>query len=131
MARPRSLTVIALLALVQGILGALVGLVWLQISNIFDQEGGAMSSLIGTMAEARGWSRIALSLLYLLFAVGAWQTRAWAWWIGLVVPVLTILLLVDVLLKGGSVVLVFVWLIVPFIMAWYLLSPTGRQVFTR
>ena len=86
MERPRSVTVIASLALVQGILGVLVGLVWLLISNIFDQEGGAMSSLIAMTAEVRGWSRIILSLLYILFAVGAWQARPWAWWVGLLVP---------------------------------------------
>ena len=131
MARPRSLTVIASLALVQGILGALVGLVWLQVGNIFDQEDGAMSSLIAMTAEVRGWSRIILSLLYILFAVGAWQTRPWAWWVGLLVSTLTMVTLVGNFLKGGSIVLVLVWLIIPIIMIWYLLSPTGRQVFIR
>jgi hypothetical protein len=131
MARPRSLTVIASLALVQGFLGALVGLVWLQVVSLLEQEAGEISSLIVIMAEARGWALIVLSMLYFLFAVGAWQTRPWAWWIGLLVPVLTLLYLVGVLTRGGSVVLVFVWLIVPFIMVWYLITPQGRQAFGR
>ena len=131
MERPRSVTVIVWLALVQGFLGVLVGLVWLLISNIFDQEGGAMPSLIAMTAEVRGWSRIVLSLLYILFAVGAWQARPWAWWVGLLVSALTMITLVGNLLKGGSIVLVLVWLIIPIIMIWYLLSPTGRQVFIR
>ena len=131
MVRPRSLTVIAGFALAQGIVGALVGLLWLQIVSIFDQEGGAMSSLIVMMAEVRGWVLIFLSLLYLLFAVGAWQTRGWAWWVGLLASVLTILHLVSVLARGGAAVLVLFGLIVPVIMLWYLLSPTGRQVFSR
>ncbi len=131
MERPRSVTVIVWLALVQGILGVLVGLVWLLISNSFDQEGGAMPSLIAMTAEVRGWSRIVLSLLYILFAVGAWQARPWAWWVGLLVSALTMITLVGNFLKGGSIVLVLVWLIIPIIMIWYLLSPTGRQVFIR
>jgi hypothetical protein len=131
MARPGSLTVIASLALVQGFLGALVGLVWLQVVSIFAQEGSGISSLIVMLAEVRGWALIILSLLYFLFAVGAWQTRPWAWWVGLLVPVLTILFLFGVLLRGGSIVLILVWLIIPIIMIWYLFSPTGRQVFIR
>ena len=131
MIRPRGLTVIASLALGQGFLGALVGLVWLQVVSIFAQEGGGISSLIVMLAEVRGWVLIILSLLYFLFAVGAWQTRPWAWWVGLLVPVLTILFLFGVLLRGGSIVLVLVWLIIPIIMIWYLFSPTGRQVFIR
>jgi hypothetical protein len=131
MIRPRGLTVIASLALVQGFLGALVGLVWLQVVSIFAQEGGGISSLIVMLAEVRGWALIILSLLYFLFAVGAWQTRPWAWWVGLLVPVLTILFLFGVLLRGGSIVLILVWLIIPIIMIWYLFSPTGRQVFIR
>lgn len=131
MARPRSLTVIAGLAIAQGIVGILMGLLWLQIGSIFDQEGGAISSLIVMIAEVRGWSLVVLSLLYLLFVVGAWQTRAWAWWVGLLVSALSILTLASILLKGGWVVLVLVGLIVPIVMLWYLLSPTGRQAFGR
>jgi hypothetical protein len=131
MARPRSLTVIASLALAQGVGGALVGLLWLQVVSIFAQEGGGISSLIVMLAEARGWALIILSLLYFLFAVGAWQTRAWAWWVGLLVPVLTILFLVGVLLRGGSIVLVIAWVVVPIIMIWYLLTPQRRQAFGR
>jgi len=131
MARPRSLTVIAGLALTQGILGGLAGLLWLQIVSIFDQESGVMSSLIVMMAEAKGWLLIALALMYLLFAAGAWQVRGWAWHVGLLVSVLTLLYLFNVLLRGGSVVAVVLWLIVPVIMISYLLSPAGRQAFIR
>jgi hypothetical protein len=123
--------VIASLALAQGIVGALVGLLWLQIVSIFDQEGGAISSLIVMMAEAKGWLMIALALMYVLFAAGAWQVRGWAWQVGLLVSVLTLLYLFNVLLRGGSVVAVVLWLIVPVIMISYLLSPTGRQAFGR
>lgn len=131
MARPRSLTVIAGLAFTEGIVGILVGLLLLQLGSIFDQKDGGMSSLIVIMAEVRGWFLVVLSLLYLLFAVGAWQTRAWAWWTGLLVSVLTILFLFSTLIEGGSVVMALFWVIVPVVMLWYLLSPEGRQAFGR
>jgi hypothetical protein len=129
--RPRGVTVIASLAILQGIVGVLVGLLWLQIGSIFDQGGGAMSSLIVMVAEARGWLLLVLALMYFVFATGAWQTRSWAWWIGLLVSVLTILYLVSVLLRGGLVVTVLFGLIIPVILLWYLLSPMGRQAFGR
>jgi hypothetical protein len=129
MARPRSLTVIAGLAFAQGIVGGLVGLLWLQIVSIFDQGTGAVSSLVVMIAEAKGWLLIALALMYFLFAAGAWQVRRWAWPVGLLVSVLTLLYLFSVLLRGGSAVGVVLWVIVPVIMISYLLSSEGRQVF--
>jgi hypothetical protein len=123
--------VIAVLAFAQGLFVILVALVWFAIVSIFDEEGGGMSSLIVRMAEARGGFLIFLSLLYLLFAVGAWQTRAWAWWVGLLVSVLSMLTLVSLLLQREPVVLVLIWLIVPIIILWYLLIPEGRQAFGR
>jgi hypothetical protein len=129
MARPRSLTVIAGLALAQGIIGGLAGLLWLQIVSIFDEGNGTVSSLLVMIAEAKGWFLIALALMYVLFAAGVWQVRRWAWPVGLLVSVLTLLYLFSVLLRGGSVVAVVLWLIVPVIMISYLLSPTGRQAF--
>ena len=108
-----------------------MGLLWLQLVSLFDQEGGAVSSLIVMVAEARGWLLLGLALMYFVFAAGAWRVQGWAWWIGLVVSVLTMLYLVSVLLRGGLVLVVFFGLIVPVIILWYLLSPMGREAFGR
>ncbi len=127
--RPQGVTVIALLALLQGIVGALMGFLWLQIVSLFDQGNGAMSSLMVMMAEARGWLLIVLALMYIVFAAGAWNTRGWAWWVGLPASLVTILYLVNVLLRGASVLVVVLGLIVPVIILLYLLAPAGRQAF--
>jgi hypothetical protein len=131
MRRPRSLTVIASLAIAEGILATLVGLLWLQLGSIFDQEGEVLSSIIVMVAQVRGWLALVLALMYFVFAAGAWQTRSWAWWVGLLVSVLTILQLVRALLMGAWPVFVLFALIVPVIILWYLLSPMGRQAFGR
>ncbi|HEX9137359.1 MAG TPA: hypothetical protein VF905_10510, partial [Nitrospirota bacterium] len=88
---------------------------------------GAVSSLMMMIAEVKGWILIMLALMYVLFAAGAWKVRSWAWAVGLLVSVLTLLYLFSVLLRGGSVVAVVLWLIVPVIMISYLLSSEGRQ----
>jgi hypothetical protein len=129
MARSRGLTVIAVLAFMQGLFVTLVALAWFAIISIFDQEPGGMSSVLVRMAEARGWFLIFLSLMYILFAVGAWKARAWAWWVGLLVSVLSMLILVRLLLQGEPVLLALIWVIVPIIIFCYLFTPEGRQAF--
>ena len=131
MTGPRSARVIASLAFVQGIAIVSMGLIWLQVGSSFDQEGGLIGLLIAMIAGARGWFLVSLSLLYLLFAVGAWQIRAWAWGVGLLVSVATLLIIVGVFLKGASLMWALAWLIVPVVMIGYLLSPTGRQALVR
>ena len=131
MTRPRSLIVIMWLAVAQGILLALVALLWLQIASIFAPESGVTSSVVAMLAMTKGWVLIALALMYLIFAAGAWQTKGWAWWIGLLVSSLSILILVAALLKEGSVVMALFWAIVPIIMLCYLFSPAGRQASIR
>lgn len=51
-----------------GIVKALMGLLWLQLVCLFDQEGGAMSSLIVMVPETRGWLLLKLGLMYFVFA---------------------------------------------------------------
>jgi uncharacterized membrane protein (DUF2068 family) len=83
------------------------------------------------MAEAKGGLLVVLALLYLVFVVGAWRMRNWAWWVGLLASVLSILYIVRALLGGGSIVVALCVLIIPLIIIWYLLSPTGRQTFVQ
>lgn len=131
MTRPRSATVVASLAIAQGVIAILVALIWLQIASIFTPESGIRSSFVAMMGMARGWVLIALALMYFVFAAGVWQTKGWAWWVGLLVSLLSILTTVSVLIGGGSVEMTLFWLIVPVIVLWYLFSSAGRQTLTR
>jgi uncharacterized membrane protein (DUF2068 family) len=83
------------------------------------------------MAEAKGGLLVVLAVLYLVFAVGAWRMRNWAWWAGLLASVLSILYVARALLGGGSIVIGVFVLIIPLVIIWYLLSPMGRQIFVR
>lgn len=124
--RPSGVTVVAVLALMQGIVGVLVAMAWLQLASIFEQRGGSISLLIAMLAEVKGWLWIGLSLMYVLFAAGAWQVRRWAWWVGLLVSVLTLLYGTSILLKGVYAAVV-VALIIPVVIFAYVLSPAGRR----
>jgi hypothetical protein len=134
MERPRHLTIIVSLAFVQGFMVTLVALIWFGIASVFSPDSGTTGTrwpLLVMMAEAKGGLLVVLALLYLVFVVGAWGMRDWAWWVGLLASVLSILYVVRAVLGGGSIVIGVFVLIIPFIIIWYLLSPTGKQIFVR
>ena len=130
MERPTHLTIIAWLAFVQGFMVTLVALLWFGIASYFSPDSsGITSPLMVMMAEAKGGILAVLALMYLVFAVGAWRMRNWAWWVGLLASALSILYVVRVVLGGGSIIVGLFVLIIPLVLIWYLLSPTGRQIF--
>jgi len=132
MERPTHLTIIAWLAFVQGFMVTLVALIWFGIASYFAPDSsGITSPLMVMMAEAKGAVLVVLALLYLVFAVGAWRMRNWAWWVGLLVSALSILYVVRAMLGGGSIIVGLFVLIIPLVLIWYLLSPTGRHIFVQ
>ena len=130
MERPTHLTIIAWLAFVQGFMVTLVALIWFGIASYFSPDSsGITSPLMVMIAEAKGAVLVVLALLYLVFAVGVWRMRNWAWWVGLLASALSILYVVRAVLGGGSIIVGLFVLIIPLVLIWYLLSPTGRQIF--
>ena len=129
MARPLHLTVIASLAIAQGVIAILVAVLFLEIASIFDQSGTVATSLLVMIAKARGGMLILIAVMYFVFAAGAWYMRGWVWWIGLFASVLSVLYVVHILLRGELIEVAVPGLIIPLIIISYLLSPMGRQAF--
>jgi hypothetical protein len=135
MERPTHLTIILLLAFLQGFIVTSVALIWFGIASYFSTDSGGLvspflSPLIMMIAKARGGVLAVLALLYLLFLVGAWRMRNWAWWVGLLASALDILFILRAILHGESLIVGLFVLIVPFVIICYLLSPMGRQIFS-
>ena len=82
--------------------------------------------LVGVVAFVRGGLVIVLAMLYVLFAAGMLLQKSWAWWLGLIVAAINILLVINVVIQGESVSRAGFWLIGPIIIVAYLLSPPGR-----
>lgn len=117
---------IAILALIQGVLGAFRAFDWFNVGADLFGQGLLLLPLVGVVAFARGGLVIVLSLLSALFAVGMLLQKSWAWWLGLIVSAISILLVLNILILGESVSRTAFWLIVPIVIAAYLLSPSGR-----
>ena len=125
--RNAGMTIIAVLALVQSVLGVLRTLHWFDAGSDLMGQGLLLFPLIGVVAFFRGGFVAVIAILYVVFACGAFVGRSWARWLGIVVASVTLLLAVSVVIQGESPVRALVWSIVPVIMICYLLSPAGRQ----
>ena len=87
--RPVTITILAILAAVAGvvaILGVLAGALVIHGPDTLD-AGDAVRVLPG----------LGLAVLYLVFARGAWTLRPWAWTLGVLVAVATIAYLAAIL----------------------------------
>jgi len=117
---------IAILALIQGALGVFRAFDWFNVGADLFGQGLLILPLVGVVAFARGGLVIVLSVLSALFAVGMLLQKSWALWLGLSVAAISVLLVLNVLMLGESVSRAAFWLIVPIVIAAYLLSPSGR-----
>jgi hypothetical protein len=122
---------IAILALIQGVLGVFRAFEWFNVGADLLGQGLLILPLVGVVAFARGGLVIVLAMLYALFAVGMVLQKSWAWWLGLIVAAINVLLVINVVIQGESVSRAGFWLIGPIIIAVYLLSRSGRAAATR
>jgi hypothetical protein len=129
--RSPMLIFIAILALIQGVLGVFRAFEWFNIGADLFGQGLVILPLVGVVAIFHGGLIIVLAMLYLLFAVGMFLQKSWARWLGLSVAAISVLLVINVVIQGESVLRAGFWLIAPIIIAVYLLSQSGRAAATR
>ena len=125
--RPRGLTIVAALALLQGVLGLLRGFEIVRFGVNLADRGVLLLPLLGILTAARGGLVAIIAVLYLLFAIGALRQDAWSWWIGLAAALLNGLLVVNAIVQGASIGLSLLWAVVPVVLVSYLFAPAGRR----
>lgn len=129
--RSVGMTVVAALALVQGVTGGLRALHWFDTGSDLLGQGLLLLPLMGLLAFFRGSLVAAIALLYVVFACGAFLGRSWARWHGIGVAAVTLLLVASVVVQGEALGRALLWSLVPVVMLYYLLTPAGRQALTR
>jgi len=121
MKRPFGITVIAILALIGGLLGLCLPTL-----------GMLGSTLLGPLAVVGVVASIFFivgPILQLIFAYGAFGLRSWAWYLGLISTGITVLGVVVNLFQGASFWSAVWGGLIPIIIFFYLLSPNVRQAF--
>ena len=122
MKRPFGVTVIAIFALIGGLLGLCLPTLGMIGSTMF---GG----LLGSMGVIASIFFIVGPVLQLVFAFGAFGLRPWAWFLGLISTGITVLGVVINLFQGASFWSAVWGGLLPIIIFFYLLSPNVRHAF--
>ena len=91
---------IAILAFGQAVLGVLRALQWFDVGADLFGQGIILLPLIGIVAFAAGALVVSVAMLYLLFAVGIILAKSWAWWLGLIVSAINVLLVINLILQS-------------------------------
>jgi hypothetical protein len=128
-ARPRTagLTVIALLALVQAGVGIFWALRWFRLAFHLGERGALLLPLAGALVALRAIFALVIAALYLVFVVGAFMGRDWAWGVGMAAVVVNLIGVLTLLLTGEAIVLGAVRGLVALVIFAYLVSPAGRR----
>jgi len=128
MKRPFGVTVIAIFALI----GGLMGLCWpilVFTGSGFLETIPFLGSILSSVGVIAGLFLLVGPALQLLFAVGALNLRSWAWYLGLISTGITVLGVVINLFQGASLWSAIWGGLFPIIIFFYLLSPNVRQSF--
>ena len=131
MKRTVRLILVAALATMQGIVGLLRAFEWFRVGIDMSRQGILLVPILGAVAFTWGKLVLVLALGYILFALGALFKQRWAWGLGLGVSLVTGLVVLSLMRTGATDLWSLLWLIVPVVLVWYLLSPVGRQEFRR
>ena len=125
--RPAGLTAIAVLALVQAIVGIFWAIRWFHLAGQLGERGALLLPLAGALVFLRAVFAIIIALLYLAFVGGVFARRDWAWGVGMLAVVLNLLGAVALLLTRDAIALVAVRAVVAIVILAYLASPAGRS----
>lgn len=119
--RPLGITILAILAAIAGVLGLLGSLL---IMGLLMAAGG-LYMFIGLIT-------LVLSILYILFAYGAWTLKPWAWTLGVGLSAASIVLTLIGLTQGNQeLVGALISLAISGAILYYLFQPDVKAAFGR
>jgi hypothetical protein len=130
MKRPIGVTILAVIAIIYGIFSLLLALLGLLGSALLASgaSGAAIKYSAGTLVYATISDAI-LGILYLVFGIGAFQLKGWAWTVGVVALALDILRnIVSIVMRGFSVIPI-ITIVIALLLLWYLVRPNVRAAF--
>jgi hypothetical protein len=124
--RPTGITIIAVLALIGGIFQLFAGLTLIGIGGI----AASVSVGVGGFAFIGGLVLLALGLAYLAIAYGFWTVKLWAWRLGVILAIVSVVwALISLVLVRFDVVGLVLSIVVSGIWIYYLNLPSIRAAF--
>ncbi|HMA37121.1 MAG TPA: hypothetical protein VKY74_21885 [Chloroflexia bacterium] len=132
MKRPVGVTILAVLAIIYGIFNLLLTLLGLIGIGLAASGVAAVASKydVGTLAYAAIWDAV-LGILYLVFGIGAFRLKSWAWTTGLVALVLELVRNIVGYFISGFGALSIITSVLALLLLWYLFRPNVRAAFGK
>lgn len=128
----RGMTLVAVLALAQAVLGVLRSLHWFEIGSDLMDRGILILPAMAMFAYTRGVLVAVIALLYVLFAFSEFGGRGWGRTCGAVAAILNLILVVGAIAEGEDILRAILWSVVPILVLWCaFVRPSGRAVHAR
>lgn len=131
MTRPTGVTILAVLALIGGLLGLFAALGLLGVGALSGALGGGIGVVFGVLTIVIGVFTLISAVLSLAFAYGAWNLRPWAWLLGVISQGLNILTVVVNLIGGANLGSQLFSLAISGAILYYLFTPQIKRAFGR
>ena len=127
--RPTGVTILAVLAIIGGFLGLCGSLTLFGVGGL-GMAAGEVSA--GASAALFGGLGLVSAILYLVFGIGAWMLKPWAWILGIIGAGVSIASNLLSLVTGNSnLFAALLGLIIPGVILWYLFRPEIKAAFGR
>jgi hypothetical protein len=129
MERPLGITVLAIVALIQGLLGLLAAFGVATVGGLMTVFGGPIGKVSGLLGWFGSFFLVLGPIFQLLFAWGAFGMQPWAWWLGIIGPAFTVFGAVLKIMGGAPAGKTLLAVAIPILIFLYLLRPSIRQAF--
>jgi hypothetical protein len=128
--RPTGVTILAILAVIGGVLPILVGLTLLGFGGVVYLGD---TSVEGSAASVVAWLIVLIGVASLIIAWGFWTLKSWAWLIGVILYAIEIVnvIVAYFTVTDSNIVSTIILLIVPGLILYYLFRPGVRVAFGR
>jgi uncharacterized membrane protein (DUF2068 family) len=125
--------IVAWLAILSGAIGAFVGGFAALAGALLDTQAPtnqlSMQGISGMALVVIGLTFMIAGVAQIIFGVGLWQLRGWAWTLGVVIQSLTLLGALGGLFTGAFTVQSAISIVISGAILFYLLSPRVRKLF--
>jgi hypothetical protein len=126
--RPTGVTILAVLAIIGGVLGILFGLLAVLGGGLV---AASLDAGAGTLIIIFAIISIVIGVLYLAFGIGAWGLKPWAWMLGVIGAGLSLLSSIAQMILtqdiGGNIL----GIIIAGVILFYLFTPPVKAAFGR
>ncbi len=128
--------VVAWVAIISGIVGALAGALGVLAGTLLDVQAPISQTL--NMESVSGIALVIIGLAFaiagvaqIIFGIGLWQLRGWAWTLGVALQTMTLLGALGGLFTGAFTIQSAISILVSGAILAYLLTPRVRKLFAR